>query len=127
MTLKEKIEDPKSTLKKSWENLTNAITEVSTTDYTPPTQPTATTVKMPSDDDDGPSFAEKMQKQMQEQAKSSLDKFDENVGEVVSKAKTKSAQKAAKQEAEKVKEKLEQQSKGIKTGFKKGGLASRKK
>jgi len=127
MTLKEKIEDPKGTLKKSWENLTNAITEVSTTDYTPPTQPTATTVKMPSDDDDGPSFAEKMQKQMQEQAKSSLDKFDENVGEVVSKAKTKSAQKAAKQEAEKVKEKLEQQSKGIKTGFKKGGLASRKK
>jgi len=127
MTLKEKIEDPKGTLKKSWENLTNAITEVSTTDYTPPTQPTATTVKMPSDDDDGPSLAEKMQKQMQEQATKSLDKFDENVGEVVSKAKTKSAQKAAKQEAEKVKEKLEQQSKGIKTGFKKGGLASRKK
>jgi len=127
MTLKEKIEDPKSTLKKSWENLTNAITEVSTTDYTPPTQPTPTTVKMPSDDDDGPSLAEQMQKTMQEKAKQSLDTFDKNVGEVVSKAKTKSAQKAAKQEAEKVKEKLEQQAKGIKTGFKKGGLASRKK
>ena len=37
------------------------------------------------------------------------------------------AAKAAAAEAEKVKEKLEQQSKGIKTGFKKGGLASRKK
>ena len=127
MTLKEKIEDPMGTLKKSWQNVTDAISEVSTTDYTPPTQPTSTTVKMPSDDDDGPSLAEKMQKQMQEQATKSLDTFDENVGEVVSKAKTKSAQKAAKQEAEKVKEKLEQQAKGIKTGFKKGGLASRKK
>jgi hypothetical protein len=84
-------------------------------------------VGMQSKDDDGPSLAERMQKTMQEQATKSLDTFDKNVGEVVSKAKTKSAQKAAKQEAKKVKEKLEQQAKGIKTGFKKGGLASRKK
>lgn len=58
MTLREKIEDPRGTLKKSWENLTNAITEVSTTDYTPPTQPTPTTVSTRGgDDDDPPSFA----------------------------------------------------------------------
>jgi hypothetical protein len=57
MTLKEKLQDPTGTIQKSWQNLTNAITEVSTTDYTPPTQPTPTTVSKGSDNDDPPSFA----------------------------------------------------------------------
>lgn len=128
MTLKEKLEDPKGTIKKSWENLTNAITEVSTTDYTPPTQPTATTVKMPSDDDDGPSFADMANKMKAEQAAATA---DFKTAEVAAKAQEKGASQAEvdkiKSEGAKVKEKLEQQAKGIKTGFKKGGLASRKK
>lgn len=57
MTLKEKIQDPMGTLKKSWQNVTDAISEVSTTDYTPPTQPTPTTVSRGNDNDDPPSFA----------------------------------------------------------------------
>ena len=128
MTLKEKIEDPMGTVKKSWQNLTEAITEVSTSDYTPPTQPTPTTVKMPSDDDDGPSFADMANKMKTEQAAATA---DFKTAEVAAKAKAGGASQAEvekiKSEGAKVKEKLEQQSKGIKTGFKKGGLASRKK
>jgi hypothetical protein len=128
MTLKEKIEDPMGTVKKSWQNLTEAITEVSTSDYTPPTQPTPTTVKMPSDDDDGPSFADMANKMKAEQAAATA---DFKTAEVAAKAKAGGASQAEvekiKSEGAKVKEKLEQQSKGIKTGFKKGGLASRKK
>jgi len=133
MTMPEKLEDPLGPFigAGKFEELTNKVAEAVKPYATDrkPKPPTVSTEppKKSSNDDDGPSLAEQMQKQMQEQAKQSLDTFDKNVGEVVSKAKTKSAQKAAKQEAKKVKEKLEQQAKGIKTGFKKGGLASRKK
>jgi hypothetical protein len=54
MTMEEKLKDPMAPFKKGWEKLTEAVSEVSTTDYTPPTQPTPTTVKT-SKDDDGPS------------------------------------------------------------------------
>jgi len=131
MTMQEKLEDPMAPFKKGWEKLTEAVSEVSTTDYTTPTQPTATTVSTGGGDDDGPSLAEQMQKTMQEKATESLKTADQKTAEVASKAKAGGASQAEvdkiKSEGAKVKEKLEQQSKGIKTGFKKGGLASRKK
>jgi len=131
MTLEEKLADPTAPFKKGWEKLTEAISQVSTTDYTTPTQPTATTVSTGGGDDDGPSLAEQMQKTMQEKATESLKTADQKTAEVASKAKAGGASQAEvdkiKSEGAKVKEKLEQQSKGIKTGFKKGGLASRKK
>jgi len=131
MTMEEKLADPTAPFKKGWEKLTEAISQVSTTDYTPPTQPTPTTVSTGGSDDDGPSFAEQMQKTMQEKATESLKTADQKTAEVAAKAQEKGASKAQvekiKSEGAKVKEKLEQQSKGIKTGFKKGGLASRKK
>jgi len=72
-----------------------------------------------------------MQKTMQEKATESLKTADQKTAEVASKAKAGGASQAEvdkiKSEGAKIKEKLEQQSKGIKTGFKKGGLASRKK
>jgi hypothetical protein len=68
---------------------------------------------------------------MQETAKEAAKTADQKTAEVAAKAKTGGASQAEvdkiKSEGAKVKEKLEQQSKGIKTGFKKGGLASRKK
>jgi len=131
MTMEEKLKDPMAPFKKGWEKLTDAISEVSTTDYTPPTQPTATTVSTGGGDDDGPSFADEMQKQMQETAKEAAKTADQKTAEVAAKAKAGGASQTEvekiKSEGAKVKEKLEQQSKGIKTGFKKGGLASRKK
>ena len=76
-----------------------------------------------NNDDDGPSLAERMQKTRQE--------ADQKIKEVQAKAQDRGATQAEQDkivsEGEKIKEKLEQQKKGIKTGFKKGGLASRKK
>jgi hypothetical protein len=69
--------------------------------------------------------------QVQETAKEAAKTADQKTAEVAAKAKAGGASQAQveqiKSEGAKVKEKLEQQSKGIKTGFKKGGLASRKK
>ena len=80
-------------------------------------------VGIQSKDDDGPSLAERMQKTRQE--------ADQKIKEVQAKAQDRGATQAEQDkivsEGEKIKEKLEQQKKGIKTGFKKGGLASRKK
>lgn len=92
-------------------------------DRTPSTTPTP----RGGGDDSGPNLAQQMQEQMKEKAKKSLDKFDESVEKVKAAAVKGSDQRSIDVEAARVKEKLEQQSKGIKTGFKKGGLASRKK
>ena len=71
MTIEEKLADPIAPFKKGWEKLTDAISQVSTTDYTPPTQPTATTVSTGGgDDDDGPSFADEMRQQQQAERQS---------------------------------------------------------
>lgn len=94
---------------------------------------TSTSTPTPSGggDDDGPSLAEQMQKTMQEKAKEAAKTADQKTAEVQAKAQDRGATQAEQDkivsEGAKVKEKLEQQAKGIKTGFKKGGLASRKK
>lgn len=81
-----------------------------------------------NDDDDGPNFADMKNKMKAEQAAATA---DFKTAEVAAKAQDKGASQAQVDkiisEGAKVKEKLEQQAKGIKTGFKKGGLASRKK
>jgi len=70
----------------------------------------------------------KQRREKQKAASKALSSFDKNVAGVKSKAglKNKAAQAGIKKEADKIKSKLEQQEKGITTGFKKGGLASRK-
>jgi hypothetical protein len=137
MTMPEKLEDPLGPFigAGKFEDFTNKVAEAVkpyATDRKPkppaiPTEPP----KRSSRDDDGPSLAEKMQKQMQEQAKEASKTADYKIKEVQAKAQDRGATQAEQDkivsEGEKVKEKLKQQSKGIKTGFKKGGLASRKK
>jgi len=133
--------DPRTTL----EELTNKLAQSSSRGRGRDDEPSAPTTPAPTayqpgqqrrkprkdKDDDGPSFADKMQKTMQEKATESLKTADQKTAEVASKAKAGGASQAEvdkiKSEGAKIKEKLEQQSKGIKTGFKKGGLASRKK
>ena len=70
----------------------------------------------------------KQRRERQKAASKALSSFDKNVAGVKAKAglKNKAAQAGIKKEADKIKSKLEQQEKGITTGFKKGGLASRK-
>lgn len=134
MSMEEKLADPMAPFRIGWQKLTDAISgedkgPVPRTDRTPPTPKTTPTPS--GGDDDGPSFAEQMQKQMQETAKEAAKTADQKTAEVAAKAKAGGASQTQveqiKSEGAKVKEKLEQQAKGIKTGFKKGGLASRKK
>jgi len=51
MTIEEKIEDPIAPFQKGWQALTNAISEVTSTDYTPPSEPS------PDDGGEGPSIS----------------------------------------------------------------------
>lgn len=57
MTLQDKMENPLAPFEIGYEKLTEAISNITNTDYTPPTQPTPTTVVTPSNDDDSPSFS----------------------------------------------------------------------
>ena len=51
MTLEEKIADPTAPFQKGWQALTDAISEVTSTDYTTPSEPS------PDDGDEGPSIS----------------------------------------------------------------------
>jgi len=74
------------------------------------------------DDDDDPTPTT-----AQQAASQALSDFDQNVAEVQAAAGPNANQESIASEASAVQEKLEQIEKGITTGFKKGGLASRKK
>ena len=81
-----------------------------------------------TDSQDARDRRKKRRKERKDAASKALSSFDKNVAEVKAGAglKNKAAQAGIKKEADKIKSKLEQQAAGITTGFKKGGLASRK-
>jgi len=133
MTLEEKLADPTAPFKKGWEKLTEAISQVSTTDYTTPTQPTATTVSTGGGDDDDPfeslsEMRDRMESERQEkqesakQAAKDIAQEAKDTGKSIAEVGRERAPSGeSKTAAEKAKEE------GDPRNMKSGGLASRKK
>jgi len=132
MTLEEKLADPTAPFKKGWEKLTEAISQVSTTDYTTPTQPTATTVSTGGGDDDGPSFADEMRQQQQAERQERQESAKQAAKDIAQEAKDTGKsiaevgrERAPSSESKTAAEKAKEE--GDPRNMKSGGLASRRK